>query len=412
MNIIVIMPTYNERENVLKMIPVLEKEVFPKVKNHALYLLVVDDTSPDGTSEEVKKFMKEWKNIELLMGKKQGLGAAYVRGIHYAIDKMHADAVIEFDADFQHDPHDIPRLIKAMDNGADYVIGSRYISGGKIPKEWGLNRKILSYYGGSWLGRIMLGFWNIHDITAGYKLTKTSFLKKVDLDHLYSRDFAYKMQILHDVVKQGAKVKEIPVVFYERTEGASKISQKDQFDSLYVLARLRWDDSQRFIKFLVVGGTGFIVQLIAQEGSVAIGLALALGLVIHTLLPHTSMDALRDGVAAGIGAELAIISNFLFNNYWTFQDTIHLHQNTNFFVRLFKFNITSFGAIFIQFAAVGLAVLLFGDTLHVGHLAVKTRILVLFPVIILLVIPLNYIIYNKLIWKTQNLKKQYIRGKK
>ncbi|HSW89133.1 MAG TPA: glycosyltransferase [Candidatus Saccharimonadales bacterium] len=405
MNIVVIMPTYNEKENIIKMIPVLEKDVFPKVGNkHLCSLLVVDDNSPDGTGDKVKEFMKQWKNIELLTGNKQGLGAAYVRGMQYAMKKMHADAVIEFDADFQHDPHDIPRLIQAMDEGADYVIGSRYIPGGEIPKEWGLNRKILSYYGGSWLGRIMLGFWNIHDITAGYKLTKTSFLKKVDLDHLYSKDFAYKMQILHDVVKQGAKVKEIPVVFYERTEGNSKISQKDQFDSLYVLARLRWDDSQRFIKFLVVGGTGFIVQLIAQEGSVAIGLALALGLGIKMLFPHTNIEVIRDGIAAGIGAELAIISNFLFNNYWTFQDANNVHQSANFFVRLIKFNVTSLAAIFIQFAAVAAAVFFWGEKLRIGHYAIATRIVVLFPVIILLVIPLNYLIYNKLIWKTQYLK--------
>src|SRR5579859_4548594 len=228
MNIVVIMPTYNEKANIFKMIPVLENDVFSKVKNHSMHLLVVDDNSPDGTSDEVKKYMKQWKNISLLTGKKQGLGAAYIRGMQYAMTTMKADAVIEFDADFQHDPHDIPRLIKAMDEGADYVIGSRYIPGGKIPKEWGWDRKILSYYGGSMLGRIMLGFWNIHDITAGYKLTKTSFLKKIDLDHLYSKDFAYKMHILHDVVKQGAKVKEIPVIFYERKEGASKISQRSE----------------------------------------------------------------------------------------------------------------------------------------------------------------------------------------
>src|SRR5258708_2250947 len=117
MNIVVIMPTYNEEENIKKMIPMLEKEIFPKVKNHSLHLLVVDDNSPDGTADAVKKFMQQWNTIELLSGKKQGLGSAYVRGMQYAMKHMHADAVIEFDADFQHDPHDIPRLIKAMDDG-------------------------------------------------------------------------------------------------------------------------------------------------------------------------------------------------------------------------------------------------------------------------------------------------------
>src|SRR5258708_20012229 len=268
MKIVIISPTYNEKVNITKLIPLLEQEVLPTVKNHQVHILIVDDNSPDGTGEEVKKFIKKYKDLHLRSGARRGLGAAYIRGMHYAMDELHADAVIEFDADFQHDPRDIPRLIQAMDEGADCVIGSRYIPGGAIPKEWSLHRKILSYYGGSLIGRLMLGFWDIHDISGGYKLTKTLFLQKIDLDHLYSTDFAYKMHVLHDIVKLGAKVKEIPVVFYTRTEGASKISQKDQFDSLYVLARLRWDDSQRLLKFLLVGGTGFVVQLIAQEGSV------------------------------------------------------------------------------------------------------------------------------------------------
>lgn len=378
------MPTYNEKENIHKMIPVLEHEVFPKIKDHTVHLLVVDDNSPDHTADEVRKYMEKNKNIDILLGEKQGLGAAYVRGMKYAMSHMHADAVIEFDADFQHDPHDIPRLIAAMDKGADYVIGSRYIPGGKIPKEWGFNRKVLSYVGGSLVGRTMLGIWNIHDITSGFKLTKTNFLKKVNLDHLYSNDFAYKMHILHDVVKQGAKVVEIPIVFYEREEGVSKISQKTQFDSLWVVTRLRWDDSQRFIKFLIVGGTGFIVQLIAQEGSFYLGAPTP--------------------VAVGIGAETAIISNFLFNNFWTFQDARHHKEASNFWVRLVKFNITSFGAIVIQVVAIAFFEMVLGPTMYIFGHAVPTRIAMLFPTIIFLVIPLNYFIYNKLIWKTHHLK--------
>src|SRR5579859_1165248 len=169
MNIVVIMPTYNEAENVKKMIPLLEKDVFPKVKNHTMHLLVVDDKSPDGTGKEVEKYMKEYKNVHLLSGEKNGLGAAYVRGMKYAMDTMKADAVIEFDADFQHDPEDIPHLISAMDEGYDYVIGSRYIKGGAIPDNWGMDRKIKSRLGGIF-AQIMFLMPNIHDLTAGYKL--------------------------------------------------------------------------------------------------------------------------------------------------------------------------------------------------------------------------------------------------
>ncbi len=384
MKIVVILPTYNEKVNIVKLIPLLEEEIFPQVKNHDMHLLVVDDNSPDGTADAVKGFMKKWKNIELLQGKKNGLGAAYVKGMHYATRDMKAFAVMEFDADFQHDPADIPKLIKAMDDGADYVIGSRYVPGGAIPEEWGIHRKIISRFGGLFAQIMMLRF-DIHDMTSGYKLTKTSFLEKVDLDHLYSKYYAYKLHILHDVLKLGAKVTEVPIIFYERKEGSSKITRKDLFDSFWVVIRLRLHDSARFIKFLIVGGTGFIIQLLAQEISVKLGAP--------------------DATAAAIGAETAIIANFLFNNFWTFNDSKNVKSRAGSLLRLIKFNITSFAAILIQYLTVFFAVQLLGPSIQILDLHIPTRIVVLFPTIIILVIPLNYVIYNKLIWKTQKLKK-------
>ena len=177
MKIVVILPTYNEKINMEKMIPVLEDEIFPKIKQHQMHILVADDKSPDGTADVIKKFMKKYKNLHLLEGKKEGLGAAYVRAMRYAMDDLNAYAVIEFDSDFQHDPHDIPKLLKAMDDGADCVIGSRYIPGGEIPKEWGLHRKVISRIGGLFA---QLAWWNfsIHDTTSGFKLTKSEYLKK------------------------------------------------------------------------------------------------------------------------------------------------------------------------------------------------------------------------------------------
>src|SRR5947209_2500568 len=115
MKIIIIIPTYNERLNIEKMIPLLEKDIFPTIENHHLFILIDDDTSLDVTAEHVKEFAKKWHNIELLSGEKKGLGAAYVRGMKYAMDKMNADAVMEFDSYFQHNPHDRRRLISAMD---------------------------------------------------------------------------------------------------------------------------------------------------------------------------------------------------------------------------------------------------------------------------------------------------------
>lgn len=380
MKIVVISPTYNESVNIKKLIPLLIEEIFPKVKNHEMSLLIVDDNSPDGTSDVVKEFMKKYKNLFLLNGDKKGLGAAYVRGMHYAMNALGAEAIMEFDADFQHDPQDIPRLIEAMDKGADQVIGSRYVPGGGIPKEWGIHRKIISRFGGLF-AQIMMWRFDVHDMTAGYKLTRTSFLKNVDLDHLYSKYYAYKLHILHDVLKQGAKVTEVPIIFYERKEGSSKITRKDLFDSFWVVLRLRFADSARFIKFLIVGGTGFFVQLIMQEGAVRLG------------ANHPT------GVA--IGAESAIISNFLFNNFWTFKSTNKSQQNGNFFVRMIKFNITSFASIIIQYFADFFAEIAIGPKIRLLSYTLPTRIVILIPTIVLLVIPLNYIIYSKIIWKNQ-----------
>ena len=117
MKIVVISPTYNEKENITKLIPILEESIFPSIKNHEIELLIADDKSPDGTGEVVKEFQKKWDNITLLEGDKAGLGAAYVKSMRFAMNEMKADVVIEFDADFQHDPKYIPDLIRAMDEG-------------------------------------------------------------------------------------------------------------------------------------------------------------------------------------------------------------------------------------------------------------------------------------------------------
>src|SRR3989344_5967286 len=177
---------------------------------------------------------------------------------------MKADAVIELDADFQHDPKDVKRLIEAADSGADHVIGSRYVKGGSIPKEWGIHRKLMSFFG-SLFARVVLFMFGVHDMTSGLKLSKTEFLKKVDLDHLYSKYYAYKIQITYELSKLGAGIKEIPIIFYERKEGTSKISRKDLIDSFLVVVKLRIRDSKRFIKFGIVGFVGYSVNALGLE---------------------------------------------------------------------------------------------------------------------------------------------------
>ena len=406
MKIVIILPTYNERVNIKKLIPVLEENIIPRIKKHDMHILVVDDNSPDGTADEIKTFMHKWKNLELLPGEKKGLGVAYVRGMHYAMDKMQADAVIEFDADFQHDPNDIPRLIEAMDHGADAVIGSRYIKGGGIPAEWGIHRKIISRFGGLF-AQIMLWTWNVHDMTSGYKLTRTSFLRNIDLDHLFSKYYAYKLHILHDLIKQKAKIVEVPIIFYERKEGSSKITSKDLYDSFRVVVLLRLNDSKRFIKFLFVGGTGFIVQLVFQEGTIRAGLSDYLTNILVNYNLVKDLTSVSHSIGAGFGAEAAIISNFILNNFWTFKDARKIKEKSGFFVRAVKFNLASLASILIQSFVVLISEKIVGENITIFSHQYPTRILVLIPTIIIIVIPLNYVIYNFIIWKTQ-----YIKNKK
>ena len=387
MKIVVILPTYNEKVNMEKMIPVLEEEVFPRITDHHMQILVADDKSPDGTAEVVREFQKKYHNLHLIEGHKEGLGAAYVRAMQYAMDSLGAEAVMEIDSDFQHDPNDIPRLVKAMDEGADYVIGSRYIPGGEIPKEWGIHRKLISRLGGLF-AQLLMWRKDVHDMTSGFKLTKTSYLKQVELDHLYSKYYAYKLHILHDVLKLGAKVVEVPTIFYERKEGSSKITQKDLFDSFYVVLKLRIMDSKRVVKFLVVGGTGFIVQIMAIYFYITLG------------LPQV--------IATMLGGESAILCNFFLNNLWTFKDTKKIANHGNVFERLVKFNTASLLSIAIQTIVVAIAVGLQGEYVHIYGYEIHTSLAVVVPTIILLVIPINYFIYNKLIWKTHHLKNKTV----
>lgn len=238
MKIVIVIPTYNERGNIGKLLEALEKE-FKKIIHHQMSILVVDGGSPDGTGEVVKEKMKLYKNVRLLETEKGGLGADYVKGFKYAMEKMDVEVVFEMDADFQHNPKDVPRLLKEIDKGADYVLGSRFISGGSIPKEWDFKRKFLSK-GGNLFARTVLGIRQIHDVTTGFKASRVKgFLDQIDLDNLLSRSYAYKIHLLYEMIKMGAKTREVPIHFALRKKGWSKMDWEDFIESLKVVLALR-----------------------------------------------------------------------------------------------------------------------------------------------------------------------------
>jgi len=409
MKAVIILPTYNEKGNIDRLIPILEEEIFPTIKNHTLAILVVDDSSPDGTAEIVKSFMKKWKNIELLTGEKRGLGAAYVRGMTYAIEKMNADIVFEMDADLSHDPEKIPVFLNKIDEGHDMVISTRYSDGGSIPKNWGIERKAYSVLG-NLIVRLILMRSGIHDWTGGYRaLKKEVFLKIRDELHSF-KGYTFQIAFLHKALQKHFKVAEVPIHFTDRTLGKSKIASGEYINDLLryvIIARII--ELKRFIKFLIVGGAGFITQILVQEISIRTGITYFLATVFGNTLHATDFQALAQSIGVGFGAEAAILSNFLYNNFWTFKDTRKLKTKSPFFIRLLKFNSASLGSIFIQSTAVWLGIKLLGNTVTFYSYTIPTRILIIIPTIIFLVIPLNYLIYNRFIWKTHHLKHEGIK---
>src|SRR3989344_8928036 len=299
--VVVVMPAWNEAENIKGMISELVDGEFPKI-NAEMHLLVVDNHSKDTTAKIVEEASKTRSNVHIIQqGGKSGLGWAYINGFKYAMDKLSADAVMEMDADFQHPPRFVKPMVEAYLKGADYVIGSRYVPGGSIPKEWEFSRKFVSYAGNLFI-RLVLLKPKIHDLTTGFRLTKVEgVMEKVDLDHLMEPSrFAHKVDLLYQCLKNAKKVSEVPLEFASRTKEKSKFNPKEMIATFKVAIILGIKDKQRFIKFGTVGFVGYLVN--------AFGLELFFRLGTGT------------GAAAALGAELAIISNFSLNNLWTFSE--------------------------------------------------------------------------------------------
>jgi len=373
--IVIIIPTYNEVENVERMIDVLEEEIFPKIKKDRMEILIVDGKSPDGTGEMVNKKMKKYSNLTLFLEeKKGGLGAAYKKGMKYAVDKLGADAVIEMDADFQHDPKYILDLVEKFDQGYDYVIGSRFVKGGSVPKEWDLYRKFLTF-GGGLFSRAVLFFPNINkvkDVSTGLKLTRVKgVLDKVDFGKV-ANGFYYKTQILYQIVNMGAKVVEVPMQFKLREKGETKMGFNTVIGTFkaVIILRLTEPKTLRFIKFGTVGFIGYVVNA--------------------SFLSFFSKIGFQEWASWAASTELAIISNFTFNNFWTFKSD-KISGSKKLVFKFLQFNLTSAGALVIQTAVGTLGVIIFGA---------QYRQLLLPFIILFLVLPYNYFMYNAVIWKT------------
>ena len=213
---LVIIPTYNEKENIEKMV----RQVFSLSK--PFHLLIIDDGSPDGTASIVKGLQKEFPEaLHLLERKgKLGLGTAYIAGFKWGIEKGYK-FIFEMDCDFSHNPDDLVRLHDACEAGADVAIGSRYCKGGRV-SNWPLGRIMMSYFASVYV-RLVL-WMNIKDTTAGFKCYSSEVLKNIALDEVRFIGYAFQIEMKYRAWKRGYKLVEVPITFVDRVEGTSKMS--------------------------------------------------------------------------------------------------------------------------------------------------------------------------------------------
>ena len=386
---IIIIPTYNEKENIAETVAAVFAAT-ANVKSWKIEILVVDDTSPDRTADEVKKIQKNNQRVHLLLNpKKMGLGGAYLAGMSYAFSKLDADVVFEFDADLSHPPEKIPLFLKLLDDGRDMVLGTRYSNGGAIPADWGLHRKLMSMVGNLIIMSVFTNF-SIRDWTSGYRaITKQTYNKVVPF--LQSeRFFGYTFQIgfLYNAVKQSLSLGFIPYTFRDRTKGKSKIGPEYMKNTLLYILRVRIQEvlENRIFKFVIVGGIGAVVQFISLA-------------LLRKVMQYS--------FAYFVSAELAVASNFVLSNLWTFNDRpLSLAEIPKKFL---TFNVASFGSVGIQTVLATLGKVLIGDTIPLFAIPLTQMLLgnafifdtgFLFMIVgILIGMVWNFTAYNKFVWK-------------
>ncbi len=228
--ILVVIPTYNEAENIGRLLPVVLRQA------EGIEVLVVDDGSPDGTATLIREMMKTEPRIQILeRGAKMGLGSAYVAGFKYALSKGY-DFIFEMDADFSHSPQEITHFLEKISE-YDLVIGSRYTNGVRV-LNWPISRLLLSY-GANVYTRFMTGL-PVYDATGGYKCYRRSVLEAIDLDRIRSNGYAFQIEMTYTAWKKGFRIVEVPIIFLDRRQGTSKMSKNIVYEAIFMLWKLRF----------------------------------------------------------------------------------------------------------------------------------------------------------------------------
>ncbi|MCY3624611.1 MAG: glycosyltransferase family 2 protein [Candidatus Dadabacteria bacterium] len=318
-----VIPTYNEALNITSLL----RRLTQLYRDPDTVFLVVDDHSPDGTAQLVREFASETDGrVYLLEGKRQGLGNAYVRGITHAMDVLDADVVVQMDADFSHDPADARRLLGRIADGADVAIGSRYVVGGSLDERWNLRRRLLSRWGNR-LARWIGGLKGVSDCTAGFKAIRTKKLRAAGLRDVRARGYVFQVELLHRLIRYGARVVEEPIHFSERERGETKLGVANMAEFLLGILRIRLRSHITFAKFCFTGLCGAVVSLVSFYLMLRFG--------IHKF------------VASPVAIMISIFSNFMMNNYWAFGDRAMIGRRS---ARGVKFTVVSLMTLLLSYS--------------------------------------------------------------
>ncbi|MBI3485334.1 GtrA family protein [Candidatus Daviesbacteria bacterium] len=348
--VVVLLPTYNEKNIIEK----FAKEVLEQEKNlpgYKIELLIADSKSPDGTGEIAKKLADKNPKIHFL-SVERGLGVAIIKGHQYSIKYLNPDVLAQLDADGQVDAVILPKLVKGIEEGYTLILGSRFVKGGK--NMLSLSRRLFSA-GASFVCRIIMGPFNIREFTNSARAFTPELFKKINLEKLPWREKTFIIQpaFLHEAIEAGAKYKEMPLIFKNRAEGYSKNKivnyVYDIFSytldirlhkmginiPLFLLTRR----AKTMVKFGVVGTIGTVVDFFFYN------------IFISKLL-------IPPATAKAISTEIAIVNNFILNNYWTFR---HRKTSGNIFSKFGIFNLVSLGGLGIAVIIIKILHILFGD---------------------------------------------------
>ncbi len=298
-NILIVVPTYNEAGNVGQLASAIRK-VFKYRTDYGADILFVDDNSPDGTSEIIRKLQPDDPGIYLLNGDKEGLGRAYTRGLAYGLKLKQYFAIVMMDADFSHDPAQIPDMLAQLDMGADYVIGSRYTRGGRIAGNYPFWRRLQSFAANFLAEKLIDLGAEVKDMTSGFKVIRRSSLSGIPLENITVSGYGFQVALLYEFAKRNFVVREVPIRFWPRRQGSSKLGLHDITEFLWMTycltARAKL---QRIIRFAIVGASGAAVNL----------------LTLIVLVQAAHFDIM---LAYPLALEVSIINNFFLNHKFTF----------------------------------------------------------------------------------------------